>query len=328
MAVIERHAEVADYIVEMTLPEIRNRGGVADIVEDGNIVIIKDFRLRFDFAALEQLAKSTDQIADPDIRWRIKKLEAPQFFEGGSSRGWFGRRRSSDTLREALLETLCEGSTRKFDRAAKALRHAHDEALRIFEICFAGYSSYRFVPSIRLTRTLFENLHWDDHSIDDDFHQARVFANLDSRPRIWHVSHRIPEIMRSLYREHDLGRFAGKDPNEMLFYINSEVLGGQRQAWKDHLPRHKIAFDPGEVWLGESRLVSHQIYYGEAALVYMWFVRPNSMVDPDKRFNSIVERIHEEFGNAAGSESHEPAQRESSATSSHSTSINRSASAR
>ena len=61
------------------------------------------------------------------------------------------------------------------------------------------------------------------------------------------------------------------------------------------LPKHRIAFDPGEVWLGESRLVSHQIYYGEAALVYMWFVRPQSMVSTDNRFNAQVEEVHREM---------------------------------
>jgi hypothetical protein len=280
-----------------------------------------------DFGALEGLARSTEQIADPDLRWRIKKLKAPQFFEGEQRRGWPGRRRYRDPFRQALLDTLCKGDAEQFDRAATALRQAHDEALKIFDICFAGYEPYRLVPSVRLTRTLFENLHWDDHSINDDFHQARVFANLDSRPRIWHVSHRIPEMMRLLYQQHDLGRFAGKDPNEMLFYIHSEVLGAQEEAWKDRLPRHKIAFDPGEVWVGESRLVSHQIYYGEAALVYMWFVRASSMRNPDKRFNAVVEQVHEEFRTAAA-EASSADQRDSSATSSHSTSMNRSASAR
>lgn len=326
MAMIERDPEVADYIVEMTIPEIEARGGVADIVEEGNIVIIKDFRLQFDFAALASLAKSTETIDDSDMRWRIKKLEAPQFFEGAKPLRRLGRRRYADPLRQSLLDTLCKGDARVFDRAANALRCAHDEALRLFDKCFAGYEAYRLVPSVRLTRTLFENLHWDDHSIGEDFHQARVFANLDTRPRIWHVSHRIPEIMRMVYREHDLGRFAGKNPNEMLFYINSQIVGGQREAWKDRLPKHKIAFDPGEVWLGESRLVSHQIYYGEAALVYMWFVRADFMADPNKRFNAVVERVHDEFRDGPGKTA--AGERDSSATSSHSTSISRSAIAR
>jgi hypothetical protein len=67
----------------------------------------------------------------------------------------------------------------------------------------------------------------------------------------------------------------------------------------DEEPRHRIAFEPGEVWLGESRLLSHQIYYGEAAMVYMWFVEASSMANPDNRFNERVEALHREMLAAA-----------------------------
>ena len=62
-------------------------------------------------------------------------------------------------------------------------------------------------------------------------------------------------------------------------------------------PRHRIAFDPGEVWLGESRLISHQIYYGEAAMVYMWFVQPASMANADSRFNQRISELHRQMLN-------------------------------
>ena len=299
MALIELHPEVDDYIVHLSLPEIIERGGVEDLVEDGMLVIIKDFRLDADFKLLQELSKSTEAIEDSKVRRHLKKLEAPTFFQSRRSRLPWRRRQFSDPIQEALLETLCQGDVRLYERAARTLRDAHEQALRVFEACFGRYEAFRFVPSVRLTRTFFENLHWDDHSIDDDFHTARVFANLDVRPRIWHVSHRFPDMMRLLYREHDLGRFAGRDPNELVHYINSQVLGGQSQKWRDCLPRHRIAFEPGEVWVGESRLISHQIYYGEAALVYMWFVHVGSMVNPQNRFNTRVEDIHREMGSRA-----------------------------
>lgn len=294
MAVIERHPEVENYILELSLPEIRERGGVADLVEDGRIVVIKDFRLDLGSGVLDRIAKSTDSIEDPEIKKQLKKLESTAFFEGEQPKRW-GRQRFKNPVRQALFDTLCKGDPDLFHRASDVLRQAHEQALHVYEACFAGYRSFRLVPSVRLTRTIFENLHWDEHWIEDDFHTARVFANLDSRPRIWHLSHRFPEIVRRLYREHGLQRFAGKDPNELLSYINSNVLGGLSSKWKDGLPRHRIAFEPGEVWVGESRLVAHQIYYGEAALVYMWLVEASSMSNPDNRFNAQVERVHEQM---------------------------------
>jgi hypothetical protein len=295
MALIERHPDVADYIVEMSLPEITARGGVADLFEEGQLILIKDFRLNFDFQALAALSKSTESIQAPELRRKLKKLTAPHFFEGEAPQEKCGKLIFPDPVRQAIYESLCLGDPELFSRAARALRHSHDEALRIFKICFPGYEPFRFIPSLRLTQTLFENLHWDNHSIDDDFHQARIFANLDTRPRLWSISHRFTDWVRQHYREHDLARFAGKDPNLMINYIAGEILGGTKKTWMDNEPRHRVAFEPGEVWIGESRLISHQIYYGEAAMVYMWFVSVSSMASPANRFNKQVEALHAEM---------------------------------
>lgn len=295
MAIIERNPALIDPFVELTLSEVSDRRGVADIFESGRLIVLKDYRLDFDFNALSALRKSTERIEDGDLRKKLKKLTAPHFFEGEKPIVRRGRLSFADPVRQAVYDVLCRGDRELFERAARVLKGSHDELTRLFEICFPDYETFRFIPSVRLTRTLFENLHWDNHSIDDDFHQARIFANLDVRPRLWSVGRGFSDWVREFYLEHDLGRFAGKDPNLMIAYITGEVLGGTRNSWMDREPRHRIAFDPGEVWLGESRLISHQIYYGEAAMVYMWFVDPASMFDPSNRFNEQVERIHREM---------------------------------
>jgi hypothetical protein len=299
MAVIERHPAVENYFIEMPLAEIARRGGIADIFEDGHVILLKDYRLDFDFAALDALSKSTESIGDPALRKKLKKMTAPLFFGGERRLGKDGRLDFGEPVRQALYDVICRGDKAVFDRASRALERAHEEILRLFDICFPGYKTFRTVPSVRLTRTLFENLHWDNHSIDEDFHQARIFANLDSRPRIWNTGHRFPDWLRMHYDKLDLGRFAGKDPNLLIDFVTGEILGGTRKTWMDKEPRHRIAFEPGEVWLGESRLISHQIYYGEAAMVYMWFVRASSMNDPEKRFNSRIEKLHREMAQAS-----------------------------
>jgi hypothetical protein len=295
MARIVRHPQLSDPFVELSLREIEARRGIADIFEEGRLVLLKGFRLAFDFGALADLGKSTDSVADPALRKKLKKLTSPYFFDGKQQAARDGGLTFEEPVRRAIFEVLCRGDADMFLRAAKALKNVHEEVLRIFDICFPDYEPFRLVPSIRLTRTLFENLHWDNHAIDDDFHQARIFANLDDRPRIWNVSYGFPEFVRKIYREYELERFAGKDPNLMIDFICGEILGGTRNTWMDNLPRHQVAFDPGEVWLGESRLISHQICYGEAALVYMWFVKKQSMADANRAFNATIERLHSEM---------------------------------
>jgi hypothetical protein len=292
MAFILRHPEVEDYFVELSLPEIKARGGIADIFEDSKLILIKDYRLDFDFDALAALQKSTEEVENRELRRKLKKLTAPSFFEGSPPVDRDGRLVFEDSVRQALFDVICRGDPNVFNRAAQALKSAHEEVLRIFEVCFPSYEPFRFVPSVRLTQTLFENLHWDNHAIDDDFHQARIFANLDSRPRLWNVSHRFTDWVRDHYEEYDLQRFAGKDPNIMIDFITGQVLGGTGRTWMDRQPRHQVAFDPGEVWLGESRMISHQIVCGDSAAVYMWFVKPETMANPDNRFNLRVEQAH------------------------------------
>ncbi len=295
MALIERHPLVADTIHSLSLADIAGRGGIADLLEQGQLVVIKDYRLEFEAGLLDRLARSTEGVDDPVIKRKLKKLEASYFFAGEPPVERNGRLTFDNRIRQAVFDVLCHGDAALFRRTEVELRRAHDEMQRIFAIAFPDYDPFRLVASVRLTRTLFENLHWDEHSIDEDFHQTRIFANLDKRPRIWHVSHGFPDMVRRLYVEHDLGRFAGQDPNLMIRYINSTLLGGLHRKWLDKLPRHRLAFDPGEVWIGESRLVSHQIYYGESAMAYMWFIRPESMANPDRRFNAQVEALHQEM---------------------------------
>lgn len=299
MAHIERHPALDDPFVEMSLAEIASRRGIADIFEDGRVILLKDYRLDFDFAALAALSKSIDGVEDLQVRKKLKKLTSPYFFDGKPPVERNGRLIFPDPTRQAVFDVLCRGDRTIFERAAKALKVAHDETLRIFEICFPQYEPFRLVPSVRLTRTLFENLHWDNHSIDDDFHQARIFANLDSRPRLWNMGYGFTAWIREFYESHDLARFAGKDPNLLIDYITGEVFGGTQNKWMDNQPRHKVAFDPGEVWLGESRMVSHQVVYGESAMVYMWFVKAASMADPTNRFNARVEAVHRQMRPAA-----------------------------
>lgn len=295
MAKIERHPEVENYIHEMTLAEIADRKGIADFFEEGQMIILKDFRLSFDVTALSSLNKSVDNVEDSRLRKALKKMKATSFFEGEPPIAKGDRLLFADPVRQAIFDVLCKGERALFEHASSELSKAHETVLRIFDICFPGYVPFRFIPSVRLTQTLFENLHWDNHSIDDDFHQARIFVNLDSRPRIWHTSHRFPEMVRRLYHDHRLERFAGQDPNLLLNYINGDVLGGTGKIWMENLPKHRIAFEAGEVWLGESRLISHQIYYGESAMVYMWFIRASAMANDANRFNRQLEALHEAF---------------------------------
>lgn len=296
MATIIRHPDVEDYFVELTLDEIKVRpNGITDLYEASRLVLLKDYRLPVDLSVFGRLSGNIAKVDSAPLRRTLKKLTSTKFFEGMDldvGAAPYRAFETSDPVRQAVFDVLCNGDPELFSLASRAMKKAHDTALELFRICFPTYSYFRVIPSVRLTTTLFENIHWDNHQIQDDFHQVRIFCNLDQRPRIWHTSHNFVTYARQLYQDHHLNRFSGKDPNELVNYMCGDILGGTRNACRDSLPRHVIAFEPGEVWFGESRMISHQIFYGERAMVYMFFVRPDGMLSPARRFNQQVEALH------------------------------------
>lgn len=301
MATIVRHPDVEDYFVELTLDEIRKRpDGITDLYEANRLILLKDYRMPIDLDIFQAMSGNITKVDNPRLRKQLKKLTSTKFFEGAGPEftedehggGAYGSFETEDPVRRAVYDVLCNGDPELFARASTAMKTAHDTALELFSICFPTYEYFRVVPSVRLTTTLFENIHWDNHQIAEDFQQVRIFCNLDQRPRLWHTSHNFVTYAETLYEKHGLERFAGQDPNELNNYICGPILGGTANACKDSLPRHTIAFEPGEIWFGESRMISHQIFYGERAMVYMFFVSPDGMLSPDRRFNQQVEDLH------------------------------------
>lgn len=301
MAKIIKHPDVEDYFVEMTLDEIKSRpNGITDLYEENKVILLKDFRMPIELDIFAGMSGNIGRVTDDKIRKTLKKLTSTKFFEGAGPEfvedehgaGAYGSFETSDPVRKAVYDVLCNGDPTLFARASTAMRTAHDTALELFSTCFPSYEYFRVIPSVRLTTTLFENIHWDNHNIPDDFQQVRIFCNLDQRPRIWHTSHNFANYVRDIYQEHSLEQFAGRDPNDLNDYICGKILGGTRGACQDKLPRHVLAFEPGEIWFAESRMISHQIFYGERAMVYMFFVKPAGMLKPERRFNQQIEDLH------------------------------------
>ncbi|MCC6920799.1 MAG: hypothetical protein IT548_16495 [Alphaproteobacteria bacterium] len=287
MATIIKHPGVEDYFVERTLDEITAApNGLIPDYEANRLILLKNYRVDVDFDAFAQMSQNTAG-ADKNLRKTLKKLSANHIMAATPE--------SKDPIHRAIIDVLCKKDPALFQRVQTGMLSAHKEVMRLFKSCFPQYEYFRVIPSVRLTQTLFENLHWDNHQIDDDFQQVRIFVNLDHRPRIWNVSHNFVSYAREVYKDHHLEQFAGRDPNEMNDYICGKILGGTSGACTDTLPRHVVAFDPGEVWFGESRMISHQIYYGERAMVYMFFVKPEGMLDRGRRFNAQVESLHKSF---------------------------------
>jgi hypothetical protein len=166
---------------------------------------------------------------------------------------------------------------------------------------FPSYTCNRRVYTWRFTSTKFENLHWDNFGIAEPFQQVRIFTNISSSPRLWRTSHRIYDFAQPLYSEHRMERFAHKPGDDLNFFVNNKVLGGMKAPCLDRLPKHHIAFEQGDVWLCETRIVAHQIYYGDKAFAAMYFSDPQTMERPELHFDACISRLHLSHGSASAS---------------------------
>jgi hypothetical protein len=168
--------------------------------------------------------------------------------------------------------------------------HAQCDAL--YRKIFPKYASTRQVKTWRFTSTIYENLHWDVFGIPDIFQQVRIFTNIAASPRLWRTSHRIDHYADSTYDTGGHGAFAGRFADDFVRHLNTNALGGMKGACLERLPKHHIAFEQGEIWLCETRLVSHQIYHGERAFATMYFSTPETMDRPELAFDARIERLH------------------------------------
>jgi hypothetical protein len=65
------------------------------------------------------------------------------------------------------------------------------------------------------------------------------------------------------------------------------------------MDRHVVRFAPGEVWLCETRLNSHEIYSGHRLVATDFYVDSGSMLDPSQRVEARVRRALEQRRNGA-----------------------------
>jgi hypothetical protein len=85
--------------------------------------------------------------------------------------------------------------------------------------------------------------------------------------------------------------------------LNMAIFGGWELAGRDGRPRHIGFFEPGEIWLVDSRKVSHQIFYGRRAVSTEFAVDNASMDDPSTHYYAMVERHRGRFLSGSGTNS-------------------------
>lgn len=293
MTQIIRDPLVADNIHEVDLAEPGGADLARTLYEEGGLVLLRGCRLVLDYPFLNSLDFDFD--APEAIRRKVKKYADKKIIALSPE--------STDPMDSLVFANVFAGDAGRLAYFQDQVASGNRQVEAIYRRVFPRYTDFRQVLTWRFTDTNFENLHWDNFHIDQEFHQVRVFANIDRTKRIWRTSHRLDVYADQIYDTARLASLADKAGDDLVIHINKNVLGGMTSPCMDRLPKHHIAFEQGDIWLAETRLVSHQIYHGRKAVAAMFFVDPTTMDRPELVFDERIRRLHQSHAVASATSS-------------------------
>ena len=272
MATIFKNPDLQDYFLEVTgltantpLNEIES---FDDAYEAGKVIYFPNLKFDIDFDFWDNLP--TD--AYPTLK-KMSSLAS-----------------ADPTVPDGILDRHLAraGVTPELDAAIRPqLQRFYAKAVPIYERLFGGYDFTVRRATWRLNTIHNEDMHIDTYKEEFEPHFARMFINLDRQPRMWQTSFTIDEIMANFGKNVPKEILRTGSRAQIWKEINKAAFGPSH-VWWDNQPRHVIYFDPGDVWIVDSRQVSHQIFYGRRAVSIDFFVDPKTMKDPSKHYLNIA----------------------------------------
>ena len=285
MAIIIRDPLVADYIVEHEVNSAADATEVRRLYEEGYLIILRGVKFDLDYGFLNGC--NFDVPAPPAVLDEVKKFTGRKILKLSA--------KSSDPLDQFVFQTVFASDEGRLAYFQEQVRSGDTQSDVLYSRLFPNYVKTREIYTWRFTSTMFENLHWDVFKIPERFHQVRIFTNIASSPRLWRTSHRSDEFAERLHSEGALVDYRGSSGDDLLRFLNKRIL--QRKApCLDRLPKHHIAFEHGDVWICETRILAHQIYHGERAFAAMYFSDQQTMDRPELAFDARIDRVWDRLG--------------------------------
>lgn len=290
MAVIIKNPQLQNYFVDLKYPDaIPEKSGIAPFYEDGKLIILKEYRLQVDYDFINSISweDALEELEEKDKKI-IKKLSYQNILA-------LHPRRLTMPWQEAIYQKVFRKNRRKLAYFQGQVKQLHEQIIKLFYRLFPQYECVGIKGSWRFLPTLFENLHWDNFPNMEGIHSVRIFINLDRSHRIWHTSYLVDEFADRNYYQLNLQSLQGQNPNQLIGIIDRDILGERARGCLDDFERHSVAFERGEIWLADSRLIAHQIYHGNRTVAYLFRVKFESMDNPEKWFDRRIERLHQKY---------------------------------
>jgi hypothetical protein len=275
--------EIEDYFVEHDFREARTENQVRQsVVEDFSnekIILLRNLKLDADFAFLRGVTFYQ--------KWKWKKL-ALSSFEAVPAE----QRKDIPQIVDFVQE-IFTGDWGRFTYFLEQATLINSQIRAAVHNIFANYQFSQRHIIWRFTETRVENLHFDIDRNCDNFELIRLYFNLDDIPRIWYTSATFTTTARQWYDKLDLSRFRSQPYDKLLKELTTKVFGDWHMRGKDKVPRHLVLFEPGDVWLSDGRLVSHQVIYGRRVVSTLFIANLDGVPEPKKTFAQKVADLHE-----------------------------------
>lgn len=175
-------------------------------------------------------------------------------------------------------------------RLAWQILNFQKQVLDFYQKVFPEYGYYKYSINWRLRESRAESMHVDAYRIDRDFHQVKLFINLDTAPRIWNtgedmqllISRHLDDMKLREYLGLQYHRFLG-ECDRLLF---DPVKGPPDCQYFD-----TTFFDTGDVWIAETRNIPHQIFFGRKMVSVQFYVDPSTRVAPETAMANYVHQL-------------------------------------
>lgn len=269
--------QVPDFFVEMDWRDRAARpakfdADLVDAFEAAKVILLKNPPFEVDFELLSRVSFPAGRKYQ---KLRRTFLTRPKLYKPRVARAMYG----------AFGTDV--GFYLKFRKAVNRL----SQDLTDFKAkVFAGYRFLKRDISWRFTPTGPEGLHVDYVRSAEDLQYVRIFVNVDNAPRVWTLSYQLEELIERYFDFAGLAEMQGAHANEICNRLNQTVFSAHERLPGGPLPSHRVAFQPGEVWLCESRLNSHEIFSGRRMVGTHFPADPQTMRDPSLRVEARVAR--------------------------------------
>ena len=270
--------------------------------ESGKIVLLENCGFDLDYGLFEGV-HIVDH-ADKHVNYIISKLSMADYLEilwGPEDRfralekgGERSPRTSEDEQTFAELKRHLRAVT--FNdvelryRLARQILNFQKQVLDFYQKVFPEYGYYKYSINWRLRESRAESMHVDAYRIDRDFHQVKLFINLDTAPRIWNTGEDMQLLISRHLDDMKLREYLGLQYHRFLEECD-RLLFDPVKGPPDCQYFDTTFFDTGDVWTAETRNIPHQIFFGRKMVSVQFYVDPSTRVAPETAMANYVHQL-------------------------------------